>query len=113
MNIFENFDYDEYHELLNMAIDHDVHVVHDMNLRGGFTFAWQRDTPFAKGRMVKVAVTFCSPRDQFARKIGTYNALKNFGEGKFILLPVGSEDSAVIVERLRSTFEIASSHLYW
>lgn len=107
-NILADFDYELYHNLLDWAADEDVHVVHthgyQQPLKGGFTFAWRRCSEFARGRMVEVAVTFCSPRDTFCRKIGTLYALSNFENGSTIQLPVGSEDSAEIVEKLRYIF---------
>jgi hypothetical protein len=104
-NIFENFDYDEYHNLLDSALAEDIHLVHNNEGMGGFSFAWQRATEFAKGRMVWVSVAFCSPKDQFCRKIGAFHALDNFiNKGHIILLPVGDEDAGVIVARIRHTF---------
>ena len=77
-NIFDDFDWDEYYRLMDVAHSSGVHVVHQNNIMGGFTFAWQRATDFPKSKMVVVAVSFCSIKDQFSRKIGTFNALNNF-----------------------------------
>jgi hypothetical protein len=104
-NIFENFDFDEYHALLDNALDDSVHLVHTNYGKGGFTFAWQRVSPFAKGKMIKVAVSFCSHKDQFCRKIGAFNALNNFyNKDETIQVPAGSEDSAEVVQNLRWMF---------
>lgn len=101
-NIFENFDYDEYYELLNTALFDKVYLVHNNEGMGGFSFIWKRESPFKSGKMVRVAVSYCSPKDQFCRKIGALNALNNFyNKEETILLPVGSEDSAEIVAKLR------------
>ena len=113
-NIFDDFDWDEYYRLMDVAHSSGVHVVHQNNIMGGFTFAWQRATDFPKSKMVVVAVSYCSVKDQFSRKIGTFNALNNFlNKDNTILLPVGDTDSAVIVERLREIFAKADEHIYW
>jgi len=107
-NIFDNFDYDGYEYMLQSALDEGVHIVHNFdseNPFGGQTFVWARESEFKKSKMVRVAVTWCSPKDQFCKKIGTYNALYNWYENEdTILLPVGDEDSARIVNRLRQIF---------
>lgn len=104
-NILADFDWEGYNSLLEWAKQEDVHIVHThFEHKGGFTFAWKRTSEFVKGRMVEVAVSFCSPRDTFCRKIGAYNALANFDNGSVILVPAGSEDSAAIVNNLRAMF---------
>lgn len=109
-NILADFDFAGYEDLLDWAKEEDVHIVHThFDHTGGYTFAWKRASEFVKGRMVEVAVSFCSPRDTFCRKIGANNALTNFENGNTILLPVGDSDSAVIVEKLRKVFYYASS----
>lgn len=101
-NIFANFDFDEYRALLDQALDESVHIVHTNFGMGGFTFAWQRTSDFPKAKMVRVAVSYCSPKDQFCRKIGTFNALNNFyNKGESIVVPAGNQDSATIVANLR------------
>ena len=111
-NLFENFPYPEYYELLSLAKEEDVHLVHQNMGYGGFSFAWRRMSDFAKGRMVEVSVSYCSPRDQFCRKIGAYHALNNFTNDATIQVPVGDEDSAVIVQRLRNMFFASCYHLF-
>jgi len=107
-NILADFDYAGYESLLDFAKEEAVHIVHThFDPKGGYTFAWRRTSEFVKGRMVEVAVSFCSPRDTFCRKIGAYNALTNFDNSNTILLPVGNEDSAKIVENLRRVFYYA------
>lgn len=109
-NIFENFDYDDYYLLLDKALEDDVHIVHDNNGYGGFTFCWARETAYAKSKMIRISVSFCSPKDQFCRKIGAYNALSNwYNKNETIVLPVGSEDSANIVNNIRYVLGAA----YW
>lgn len=112
-NIYNEFDWEDYYRLLELAMDEEVRLVHTNYGMGGFTFAWKRESAFAKSRMIRVAISFCSPKDQFCRKIGAYNALNNwFNMEDTILLPVGDEDSAVIVARLRHTFGVADDHLF-
>lgn len=109
-NILANFDYERHANLIDWALENDVHLVHtrDPNShKGGYSFAWRRCSEFAKGRMVEVAVTFCSPRDTFCRKLGAVNALSQFEEGCAICVPVGDVDASVIVERLRWMFSVA------
>lgn len=107
-NILADFNYEEHADLLAAAGEDGVHLVHtqydDGTNKGGFSFAWSRCSDFASGRMVEVAVSFCSPRDTFCRKIGATNALRNFYDSRTILLPVGSSDSAEIVHNLRRVF---------
>jgi hypothetical protein len=106
-SIFKDFDFDEYHSLLDFALKDGSHIVHtaDFSGMGGCTFVWKRESPFAKGKMIRVAVSFCSDKDQFCRKIGAMNALNNFyNKEENILLPIGDPDSAVIVHQLRSLF---------
>jgi len=107
-NIFEDFDYEGYESMLQSALDQGVYIVHNFdvdNPLGGQTFVWARESEFKKSKMIRVAVSWCSPKDQFCKKIGTYNALFNWYEnGDTLLLPVGDEDSAVIVRRLRHIF---------
>jgi len=106
-NILQDFDYSTYYRLLEEAKDEGIRLVHnqDFYAGGGFTFAWRRCSEFSRDKMVEVAVSFCSPKDQFCRKIGASLTLYRFIEmGSTIMLPVGSEDSAHIVHALRSVF---------
>lgn len=111
-NMFENFDFEEYAELLEQAKVDNVHVVHTFdknNHKGGFTIAWIRDEDYkgkvANNKMVLVAVSYCSEHDYFSRKIGSVNALRNLYSGNFVSLPIASEDSENVVETLRYTFD--------
>ena len=108
INIFEDFDYAQYETLLTEAKANKVQLVHNRTRtnKGGFTFAYQRAEDFPKCKMINVAVCYCSTKDYFARKIGAHNALANFFNGNFVQLPVGSEDSADIVARLRYVLDV-------
>jgi hypothetical protein len=86
-----------------------VHTFSKEDPNGGFSFAWKRDAGFAKSKMVEVSVSFCSYKDQFCRKIGTYNALANFFNGYTILVPAGSVDSDSVVRTLRNMFGLSYS----
>lgn len=108
-NILTDFDLEGYYSLLQKAHSNGVSIVHThapefREAGSGFTFAWKRAAKHIKCRMVEVAVSFCSPKDTFCKKIGAYNALANFDYGHTILLPVGNEDSAQIIHNLRQTF---------
>lgn len=111
-HMLKDFPYVEYRSLLDSALDNDIHIVHTNFVEGGYTFAWRRISQFAKGRMIEVSVAFCSPRDRFCRKIGTYNALVKFEDGERIQLPVGDADASIIIARLRQVFGMASYHLF-
>jgi len=110
-NPMKDFPFEEHADLIEAALTNDVHLVHHNMVNGGFSFAWQRVSKFASGRMIEVSVSFCSPRDKFCRKMGALHALRNFFEGDTIQLPVGDEDAAVVVQRLRRTFLAASWHV--
>lgn len=105
-NMLADFDYDKYWYLLEEASAQDVKLVHTQNIfkHGGFTFAWRRCSEFRRNRMVEVAVTFCSPKDQFCRKIGALLTLDRFFSGSVIMVPAGSENSEEIVRKLRYMF---------
>jgi hypothetical protein len=107
----EKFNQEDYEALLQAAKEDDIHLLHTFNQdpnynKGGFTIAWQRAGEGKNTRMINVAISYCSPEDYFARKIGALNALSNAYSGQFIQLPINSEDSAEIVNRLRETFDV-------
>lgn len=107
-NIYKDFVWEDYEMLLQNSLDDGIHIVHNFDTNnpfGGQTFVWARESQFKKSRMIRVSIAWCNPKDQFCKKIGTYNALFNWYEkGESILLPVGDEDSAVVVRRLRQVF---------
>ncbi len=107
-NIFDecNFDQTDYEYLLGEALTEGKHIVHSFKpgCKGGITLVWQRTTDSPKCKMIKVSVSYCSDKDYFCRKIGAYNALSRFDVNQFVTIPIGHEDSAVIVARLRRTF---------
>jgi hypothetical protein len=92
----------EYDSLLDSALNEGVHIVHSrIGRKGGATIAWRRVGDDARNRMVEVAIAFCSPKDVFVRRLGTFNALNYFFDGATILMPIGSEDSAAINNTVR------------
>lgn len=106
-NIFNDFDYAKYYELLESAKNDGVHLVHTFDRdfhKGGVTIAWQRTGANGHGRMLNVSVCYCSPKDYFARKIGAFNALADFYSGAKIKVPLNDEDSMLIVNNLRDMF---------
>lgn len=105
----KNFNQAQYRVLLQAAKQDGIHLLHtfDRNFhKGGFTIAWQRSGVGRNTRMINVAISYCSLEDYFARKIGAFNALCNAYNGRFIQLPINSEDSAEIVSRLREIFDV-------
>lgn len=109
------FDRDEYEGLKSAAIEDGIHVLHvrrfgdavfslDSSRFGGATVAWRRAGFSARSKMIEVSVSWCSPKDVFCRRIGSFQALGNFYEGNTILLPIGDEDNSEVVFRLRGLF---------
>lgn len=106
-NVYENFDVEEYKELLERAKEDGVHFVHIFDKdhhKGGCTVAWQRANPFKNCKMINVAVAYCSEEDYFCRKVGAYNVLSNAYNGQFIKVPLNNEDSAVVVNNIYNMF---------
>jgi len=101
----KNFNFDDYHQMLEDVVQDQVHVVHVFDRdypKGGFTVAWQRAASHKNSRMVNLSVAYCNPNDTFIRKIGFYNAVNNLYNGKYISLPIGDPNSEIIVNRLVS-----------
>lgn len=68
----------------------------------GFTFVY---TPPRDGlRMIRVAVSYCSPEDKYKPKHGKYQALRRFYEGSHIALPMGSLSAEDIHTVLKNMF---------
>lgn len=55
-------------------------------------------------RMIEVAVSFCSPEDEFVKKHGKYQALIKFFSGESIQLPLGHLDLDEIAENIDMMF---------
>jgi hypothetical protein len=63
------------------------------------------DTPFGKGDMYKVAISYCNPRDKFKRKIGAIIAMERLmWEGEYI--KVRRITTAFLSQFKQSQFEI-------
>ena len=100
--MLKNFPYDEYATLIQDAGDSGVHITHcRIGRQGGATIAWRRVGEDSRNRMVEVSMSFCSPRDVFIRRVGSYHALTNFFEGASIILPIGSVDTSDIHNAVR------------
>lgn len=92
-----DFPREVYDEMLEAALETGVHIVHYRTGRtGGATIAWRRVSDNPSNRMIEVSMSFCSPRDTFVRRLGTFQALTNFFEGATIMFPIGSKDSECI-----------------
>jgi hypothetical protein len=104
------FDQEIYDNMIKFARENGIHIVHTFYKYfpfGGYTFTWQRTTINRKCKMIRVSVSFCSPKDQFDKKIGSWNALCNLQEDNAILLPVGSGNNEDIVCTLRHMFDLS------
>lgn len=106
----KDFPYQEYAALLSDAEANGVHIVHcRIGRTGGATIAWRRIGDDSRNRMVEVSMSFCSPRDVFVRRVGSFHALTNYFEGASIVLPIGSVDTSDIHNAVR---RIALTALY-
>ena len=57
---------------------------------GGYTIAYRPSQGYVgrrAGKMVDVAVAYCSEGDTFSKKIGREQAITNFREGMFVQVP--------------------------
>lgn len=75
------------------------------NGKGGVTIAWRKTSFTRNARMVEVAVAYCSPADTYTKKIGKNAAMRNFLEGKTVLVPARTYKSdEFIPDNLRYMF---------
>ena len=66
------------------------HFDKDDTKAGGYTVAYRPSQGYVgrkHGKMVDVAVAYCSEGDTFSKKIGREQAIANFREGMFIQVP--------------------------
>ena len=70
----------------------------------GLTVAFQLPAPGL--RMVKVAVSYCSPEDEFKSKHGKYQAVLKFMGGEYVQLPLGDCDMSTIDQDLLDHFTV-------
>jgi hypothetical protein len=64
-----------------------VHIRSDTG-KGGMTAAFKKAVSTRSGNMVTVAVSTCSSKDQFNKKIGRELAVERFLRGETIKLPI-------------------------
>ena len=106
--VLRDFPQEAYDDMLDAALETGVHIVHFRTGRkGGATIAWRRTSDLPGTRMVEVAMSFCSPKDTFVRRLGTFSALTNFFEGSTITFPIGSKNSEDINHSVRILASIA------
>lgn len=75
-----------------------VHFFDKNDPKGGVTVAYRKTSEHNSSNMVEVAVAYCSPKDQFSKKIGTELALDYFNQGRAILVPArvsGTDDFTI------------------
>ena len=79
-------------ELLEEAKDVGVSIVHifdEDHPFGGLTVAFRKCNSVSKNAvMADVALAYCSPHDNFSRKIGTAHALEKWFDGYTIQMPL-------------------------
>jgi hypothetical protein len=74
---------------------------------GAYTLAYRECPSYAKrkgGKMVEVAVAYCSIGDTFDKKTGRSLALRNFIDGKTITVPALIEGAEYMHHYLRQMF---------
>ena len=81
-----------------------MHVISNGG-KGGVTIAYQKSSPdHPFGKMLKVAVAYCSSHDQYTKKIGTELALTRFFEGETVEVPANRASVLETEARLKSMF---------
>jgi hypothetical protein len=77
--------------MAQLAASHGVEIFYCFNRSdpksGGFTVAWRKSNAFKSGKMVDLAVSYCSRGDMFSKDIGRAKALQNFLAGRTITVP--------------------------
>ena len=92
-------------DLLEDARKYGVGLVHirGSTNKGGLTVAFRKSTAHTSGTMVTLAVSTCSNKDSFNRKVGTELALERFFRGETIELPIlmnhAPEDISYVVKQ--------------
>ena len=71
---------------------------------GGYTIAFRKSSAYKAGKMVDVAVAYCSEGDRFDKKIGRELALQNFYAGKIVQVPALAYGEDVLHDCLREMF---------
>jgi len=71
---------------------------------GGYTIAYRKSSPYRSGKMVDVAVSYCSEGDTFSKKIGRDLAISNFYDGKFVQVPALAYGEDELHDCLREIF---------
>ena len=77
---------------------------HAQGVKGGVTIAYRHTSPDYNGKMVEVAVAYCSPEDKFVKKVGAALAANRFMCGQTITVPAGRRSVHTTIENLRFMF---------
>lgn len=80
------------------------HFDRDYPKLGGYTIAYRKSSPYRSGKMVDVAVSYCSEGDTFDKKVGRALAIQNFYDGKFIQVPALAYGEDYLHSALREMF---------
>jgi hypothetical protein len=104
-----NFDKQDYKDLKEWASTNQVSTIvsAEGNINyNGYVIAWQRAMPHAaEGKMIRVAVSFCSVDDDFKKKIGKYQAFNKIYYNEYIQLPLAQYEDEEIEDMLRTIFD--------
>lgn len=72
----------------------------------GFTVAWEYCIPNPKeSRMIRAAVSYCAPEDEFKKKKGKYFATERLLCGQYVQLPLGKMPMHKIDSTLNEIFK--------
>lgn len=106
------FDKEQYQYLKRAAkLAGDVHVISDpcyLDEARGVSIAYRPSIENTNCRMLDVAVSYCSPEDEYKRKHGKYQALRKLAQGEVVKLPLAqtlrNEGPEVVNELLMNSF---------
>ena len=100
-----DFDGLDYHNLLNEFYDTKFVVINKYAV-----VAFRKATKLPDNRMVQVAISYCSPEDDFKKKTGKYQALLKLERGEFVQLPLSTFwdtfGTAAMKEYLNDRFDV-------
>lgn len=83
------------------------HFDRQFPIMGGYTIAYRPSQGYVgryHGKMVDVAVAYCSEGDVFSKKIGRELAIRNFRQGKYIQVPALAYGEDDLHHALREMF---------
>ncbi len=111
MSCFDKEDY----KLLKKAAKQarDVYVYSDplyCSQTRGLSIAFMPAIENSNCRMLHVAISYCSPEDEYKRKHGKYQALRKLSQGNYVDIPLASllrdEGPQSVAEQLFTAFTV-------